>query len=639
MRDDGVDEPEIQLDTAPGTDDAASELRVLRRVSEAGEDVAEDGGDGDRTGHPVRDRLLARAAEARRAAAPEQKGSGDDLGSFTDELDRVASRGAPPASPALATSNRNLSPNVIALFGIVLGLALLAALFAILIHLDPRDGGPIAESVPPPVSPVAAVPAPAPSAAELAPLVKKPPREKLPGPWRIESSTDPKLRKIDGTIGHVSFLEAIEDAGVPKAQTFRVLKVMKELKDLDHCGHADRFSALVDRASNRVVAFEYIVSKEEVYQAREGDDQLLKSQKLDLHVDRARVQGSIRFDRPTFAASAEAAGFEPGIVAVMDEALLGHGSVAEFKRGDRVRVVAQEVTVLGEFERYAGIEALEVTPAHGDEHPLRIYYFNGSKLHGYYDAAGRAVHEGGWRRPIKGAPVTSHFNPKRMHPILHKIMPHQGTDFGAPMGTPVGAAGPGVVAFLGNGGPSGNLVTIQHAGGIETGYAHLSRFEPGLKVGDRVLPLQIVGYVGSTGRSTGPHLHFSAKKNGAFFDAETLKFDALRVLPDDQRVEFVEERSKLDALLDAIPLPPALSEPAPPPPAASSPIDVAEELGAGDPTPGAVASQPGGAVPAPVAPAPGAPPVQPPGKAGSVYLSDQELGKTQAATDDGEVDE
>ncbi|HEX7668985.1 MAG TPA: M23 family metallopeptidase [Polyangiaceae bacterium] len=550
---------------------------------------------------------------------------------------------------------RNLSPNVIALFGILLGLALIAALFAILIHLDPRDGKPLSGGALPPETAAVQVAFPAPlPPAPLPPLVaKRPERQKIPGPFRIEDSADPKLKKISGTIAHASFLKAIEDAGVPHAQTFRILKVMKELRDLDHCGKSDQFHALVDRASSRVVAFEYVVTKEEVYQAREAADGFLKAEKLDLHVERSRVQGAIRYDHPTFAASVEAGGFEPGLASVIDEALLGHATVADFRKGDRLRVVAQEVTVLGEFEHYAGIEALEVAPAHGDERPLRIYYFRGAASHGYYDAGGRAVHEGGWRKPVKGARITSHFNPHRMHPILHKLMPHQGTDFAVAMGTPVGASGPGVVKFIGNGGPSGNLVTIEHAGGLETGYAHLSRFEPGLKVGDKVTALQIVGYVGSTGRSTGPHLHFSLKKKGVFIDAETLKFDSLRVLPEGERAAFIETRTRLDALLDAIAMPPPLDEPkvpvAAPTPSAALHLAAGEELGAGDPSPGAVQSA--GTVPPPaVAPSPGLPasPVAPlapaapaaaSGRGPSIYLSDQDLMKNQSATDDGEVDE
>jgi murein DD-endopeptidase MepM/ murein hydrolase activator NlpD len=234
-------------------------------------------------------------------------------------------------------------------------------------------------------------------------------------------------------------------------------------------------------------------------------------------------------------------------------------------------------------------------------------------------------------------------------------MPHQGTDFGAAMGTPVGAAGPGTVKFIGNGGPSGNLVTVEHAGKLETGYAHLSRFEAGLKVGDRVQSLAIVGYVGSTGRSTGPHLHFSVKKNGVFIDSETLKYDVLRTLPPDERIEFVEARTKLDAMLDAIPLPdaPAVAPAAAPePPSADDAHD--DDLSTGEPmaaapavesaAPGAVAAPPGAvvapaSVPAGALPAPGAPAAPAPPRGPSIYLTDQDLLKNQPPTDDGEVDE
>jgi murein DD-endopeptidase MepM/ murein hydrolase activator NlpD len=601
----------------------------------------------------VRDRLLARAAEAKRArSGAEQTTStrdGNDLlGTFTDELDRVATRAHAPSAPELAMGRRELSPNVIALFGTLFGLAGIAALFAVLIHVDPRDGTPLA--TPAPTPPLAAIASAAPVTTPLPtpPLVKKADRPKLPGPFRVTDNTDPKLRKIEATIGHDSFLKALEDAGIAHAQTFRILKVMKDLRDLDHCGRSDKFYALVDRSTSRVVAFEYVVSLEEVYQAREGQDGFLKAQKLDLHVERARVQGAIVFDRPTFQSSAESQGFESGLSSVIDEALMGHSTVADFGRGDRVRVVAQEVTVLGQFERYAGIEALEVVPRDGNKHPLRIYYFRGTKSHGYYDAEGRAVHEGGWRRPLKVVRITSPFNPHRMHPILKKPMPHQGTDMGAALGTPVGAAGPGTVKFIGNGGATGNLVTIEHAGNIETGYAHLSRFEPGLKVGDRVQPLQIVGYVGSTGRSTGPHLHFSVKKNGVFIDSQTLKYDVLRTLPPDERIEFVETRTKLDALLDAIPLPgaPTLA-PLPEPEAPATDDAASDDIETNAPLPTSNAGL--GAAPSAALPAPAAPPVSPaPGPVGpgpapargpSIYLSDQDLLKNQPKTDDGEVEE
>lgn len=646
-RDDGVLEPEMRLEPQDPGQDEAAEAPAPRRVTASGAEVSSS--PEESAPHPVRERLLARAAEARREAEPADQMDrgpfGDVLGSFTDELDRVATRAAmPPSSPSLGTGRRPLPPNVLAFFGALLGLSLFATLFSVLVHLDPRDGSPIAPTHTAPAA-QGTTPAPGPPSA---PMPKKPERQRVPGPWRIADSTDPKLKKIEGSIGHASFLKALEDAGVPHAQTFRILKVMKDLRDLNHCGKSDQFAVLLDRGAARVVAFEYVVSREEVFQAREGSDGFLKAARLDLHVERARVQGAVRLEQPGFAQNLEAGGFEPSLSSVLDDALEGHMSVADFRHGDRLRVVAQEITVLGDFAKYAGIEALEYVPAKADEKPLRIYYFKGTKSHGYYDAEGRAVNEGGWRKPIKGAPITSHFNPKRMHPILHKIMPHQGTDFGAPMGTPVGAAGPGTVHFIGYEGPGGNLVVIEHSGGIQTGYAHLSRFEQGLKVGDHVSQLQIVGYVGSTGRSTGPHLHFSVKKDGVFVDAEkTLRFDSLRILPQDERIEFMDERAKLDALLDAIVLPPPLAGAEPTPPASAEPTpddledDHAAEEGAPAATvPSAVPATPAAppASPAPPPPAPGPPQGAPAPRGPSIYMSDQDLLKNQPATDNGEVE-
>ena len=100
--------------------------------------------------------------------------------------------------------------------------------------------------------------------------------------------------------------------------------------------------------------------------------------------------------------------------------------------------------------------------------------------------------------------MTSPFNPKRLHPILKKVMPHNGIDFGAPPGTPVGASAFGTVSYIGYAGASGNLIKIEHPGGVETGYAHLSRFAEGLKLGDHVKRLQLIGYVGLDRTLDGP---------------------------------------------------------------------------------------------------------------------------------------
>ena len=207
-------------------------------------------------------------------------------------------------------------------------------------------------------------------------------------------------------------------------------------------------------------------------------------------------------------------------------------------------------------------------------------------------------------------------------------MPHEGIDFGAPMGTPVGASSYGTVTFVGFAGPTGNFVRLSHPGDIETGYAHLSRFAEGLKVGDKVKRMQIVGYVGSTGRSTGPHLHFSAKRAGKFFDPETLNLDGLRTLAAKERVQFEQTKAEYDKLLDAVPLPAELAALAQPATSASSTIAEGDEF---DLIPSA------SPVNSSSKPAPSAQGNAP--SSNAVYLTDDELKKTQSATDDGEVSE
>ena len=590
--------------------------------------------------HPVKARLLAKARAARgasdsatpgRLSRPSQLGPSERRG--LDELGPTSRAHRPPSSPALARPATGLSPNLIALFGTLLGLAVVASLVALAMGIDPqpweaKKGKPKATADK------------APAAATATTAKPKPKRKKLPGPWRVADAKSGKLKRVSGKIGRNPFLRAVQNAGVAKKQAYRLLTAFKGVRNLDNCNRRDQFVALIERSSKRLKAFEYIVSKEEVYQAREGTNGLLSAKRLDLKVDRKQVKGSFTFAGGSFNDAAESAGLERGLAAAVATALDGHMHIAELAKGDRIRVIAQEVTVLGEFSRYAGVEAIEIRPADTPEKPLRVYYFREGGTRGYYDAKGRSPYEGGWRKPVKDAPITSRFNPKRMHPVLKKVMPHNGTDFGAPTGAVVGASSYGTVSFIGFAGASGNLVKVEHAGDIETGYAHLSRFARGLKVGDRVKRLQLVGYVGSTGRSTGPHLHFSVKKDGKFIDPESLNLDGMRVMPKSQRAAFETVKQRYDGLLNAIPLAPPLAAPV---------ESETEPVASVDIEPTAV-SPPKGATAEPEAPKPeaaaGAEPAKPgppatakPGGGRSVYLTDEDLMKIQGRNDDGEVDE
>jgi murein DD-endopeptidase MepM/ murein hydrolase activator NlpD len=181
------------------------------------------------------------------------------------------------------------------------------------------------------------------------------------------------------------------------------------------------------------------------------------------------------------------------------------------RKGDVFRIIVDEERVDGEFLRYGRVHALEYDGQRTGK--TQAFYYQAGNTHGqFYDDSGRAM-QGGWlRTPLRYDRLSSRYNPRRFHPILKRTVPHLGVDYAAPTGTPVWAAADGRVTFAGRKGPNGNLVVIRHGGGFETAYAHLHRIKGGIRPGKFVKQRELIGFVGSTGRSTGPHLHFGLKK-------------------------------------------------------------------------------------------------------------------------------
>lgn len=154
---------------------------------------------------------------------------------------------------------------------------------------------------------------------------------------------------------------------------------------------------------------------------------------------------------------------------------------------------------------------------HSGEHTV-VYYENGDGEGAYFRPDGTSIERAFLAAPLAFSRITSRFSNARRHPILNITRPHPGIDYAAPYGTPIFAVGDGVVEFRGRQGGNGNFVRIRHHDGFTSHYAHLSRFASSLRVGDRVKQKQIIGYVGSTGLSTGPHVCFRMKKHGHYVD-------------------------------------------------------------------------------------------------------------------------
>jgi murein DD-endopeptidase MepM/ murein hydrolase activator NlpD len=178
---------------------------------------------------------------------------------------------------------------------------------------------------------------------------------------------------------------------------------------------------------------------------------------------------------------------------------------------------------------------------------LTLYYFDDEKHAGHYDKSGKSIQKALMKTPINGARLSSPFG-MRKHPIDGFNKMHKGTDFAAPMGTPIMASGNGVVKKAGWCGGGGNCVVIKHNSAYQTIYAHMSKFANGIRSGVRVKQGQTIGYVGSTGKSTGPHLHYEVVFNGKKINSQTLKLPSGKVLKGEDRKIFETKKIKLDVL-------------------------------------------------------------------------------------------
>ncbi|MEM7257326.1 MAG: peptidoglycan DD-metalloendopeptidase family protein [Pseudomonadota bacterium] len=220
----------------------------------------------------------------------------------------------------------------------------------------------------------------------------------------------------------------------------------------------------------------------------------------------------------------------------------------EVRTGDKLLVLHESYSKDGVQVKDGNILAAEY---HASKDVYNAYrHISGDKI-GYYDSKGQSLEKQFLRNPVK-ARITSRFNLKRKHPILHTIRAHKGVDYGAPTGTPVSSAGAGRVIFAGPRGSYGNTVEIQHGDRYTTLYAHLHKFPNNLKKGTRVKQGQVIGYVGRTGQATGPHLHYEFRVDGQHRDPQKVKLGGSSPLGKDELMVFKQSIEPLRARLAAV---------------------------------------------------------------------------------------
>ena len=222
----------------------------------------------------------------------------------------------------------------------------------------------------------------------------------------------------------------------------------------------------------------------------------------------------------------------------------------DVRAGQHFSVLYEENFSNGEKINNGHVLAVQFEALRGN---VKMYRFKKSDgTTGYYDENGNGAIKSLKRTPINNAKVTSSFSTSRKHPVLGFTRAHKGVDFRASTGTPIPAAGAGRVVARGFNRGHGNYVKIRHNGSYETLYAHMSKFAKGVVVGTAVRQGQTIGYVGSTGLSTGPQLHYEIIKNGTHVNPLTVKLPAINNLGDNDKKKFIEYRKTLDNGIDML---------------------------------------------------------------------------------------
>ena len=210
--------------------------------------------------------------------------------------------------------------------------------------------------------------------------------------------------------------------------------------------------------------------------------------------------------------------------------------IFDVRKGDKFSVIYE--TDFSEGEKISSGDIVFAEFTNREKKYIAQRFFDNVQGKQYFNENGENVKKAFLRAPLDFAYISSHFNPNRMHPILHKIKAHNGVDYAAKRNTPVKASGDGVISFIGRQSGYGRTVEIKHGGNIKTLYAHLERFNTKLKVGSKVKQGEIIAFVGDSGQATGPHLHFEFWQGEIRSDPVKVKLPSAKPVNNSQRNEF-----------------------------------------------------------------------------------------------------
>ena len=367
----------------------------------------------------------------------------------------------------------------------------------------------------------------------------------------IFSKINSPYEEIEYIIKNNDTLEKIFKEFQIREEDIKKISVQLKQKKLTYIYPGRKLNLIIkkfENNSNTIINLVYPISNTSSIEIRQlGENFIVKENILQLYKKEVVVKNVIKNN---LYKSAVDSGIQPNIIVEFARVF---GFEVDFQRdirkGDWFEILYEQFIDDNNKIRDTGKIIYASMYVNGEE--INLYNFKYNNQEEYYDIKGKSITKSLMKTPINGARLSSSFG-MRKHPILGYNKMHRGTDFAAPSGTPIMASGSGTVTRARWCGGGGNCVKIKHNSTYETIYAHMKAFAKGIKEGKKVKQGQIIGYVGSTGLSTGPHLHYEVIVNGKKVNSQKLKLPSGKILKGEERKQFELDRIKIDLRLSEL---------------------------------------------------------------------------------------
>ena len=363
----------------------------------------------------------------------------------------------------------------------------------------------------------------------------------------IVDNLEPKYEKINHKVNQgETFDKILANYSIDKLEIEKIKKSLQKKININKLNTKQIIQFSLDKSNNKIEEFIFQISNtQKISLKRNIENDTFSEEILSIKLNKKIV-----FKENVILQSLYKAASEEKIPANIIIEFAGiYGFQVDFQRDIRKKDSYQILYEIFLNEKNEFVETGEILFANlklsGQNNSL--YYFDKNGSEGHYDKNGKSVKKALMKTPINGARLSSPFG-MRKHPIDGFNKMHRGTDFAAPMGTPIMASGDGIVKKAGWCGGGGNCVKIKHNSTYQTVYAHMSKFARGIKAGVRVKQGQTIGYVGSTGKSTGPHLHYEVIVNGKKVNSQKLKLPSGKILKGEERKLFETKKIKIEVL-------------------------------------------------------------------------------------------